>query len=88
MRPVIYDEAVPLSPPALLRHPYSLSEFVTSSQLRGELELQFKLERQQLDTFHQHFWLDVGLIRLSRRDDNYTRPGRATLGSKLQKKQC
>jgi hypothetical protein len=26
---------------------------------KGELELQFKLQRQQLDAFHQNFWLDV-----------------------------
>jgi hypothetical protein len=25
---------------------------------KGELELQFKLQRQQLDAFHQNFWLD------------------------------
>jgi len=59
MRPVIYDDAPLPSPPSLLRHPYSLSEFMTGSQCqRGELELQLKLERQQLDAFHQNFWLD------------------------------
>ena len=60
MRPTIYDDAPPPSPPSLLRHPYSLSEFMTGSHhQRGELELQFKLQRQQLDAFHQNFWLDV-----------------------------
>ena len=60
MRPVIYDDGPPSSPPVLMRHPYSLSEFVTGSQNHiGELELQFKLQRQQLDSFHHNFWLDV-----------------------------
>jgi hypothetical protein len=39
---------------------------MTGSQSRGgELELQLKLERQQLDDFHQNFWLDVRPINLS-----------------------
>ncbi|KAF8238612.1 hypothetical protein L208DRAFT_1241065 [Tricholoma matsutake] len=60
MRPVIYDDVPPPSSSSLLHHPYSLSEFMTGSQdQRGQLELQFKLERQQLDAFHQNFWLDT-----------------------------
>ncbi|KAF5358377.1 hypothetical protein D9756_001529 [Leucocoprinus leucothites] len=64
MRPIIYEDT-PIdpskpSPPSLLRHPYSLSEF---SNTRGNdqasnLELQFGLQRQQLDAFHHNFWLD------------------------------
>ncbi|KAH6918527.1 hypothetical protein BKA70DRAFT_1554582 [Coprinopsis sp. MPI-PUGE-AT-0042] len=66
LRPIIYDDATPStsssssSPvPRLLPHPYSLSEFQDASK-RGpvDLELQYKLQRQQLDAFHQDFWLD------------------------------
>ncbi|KAG6900856.1 hypothetical protein C0993_009974 [Termitomyces sp. T159_Od127] len=58
MRPIIYSDAPPPPAPSYLRHPYSLDEF--SPQERGEdLALQFKLQRQQLDDFHQHFWFDV-----------------------------
>lgn len=73
MRPVIYDDAPLPSPPSLLRHPYSLSEFMTDSQSRrGELELQLKLERQQLDAFHQTFWLDVRPIYFSFRGRSHS----------------
>lgn len=60
MRPVIYD-----GPPSklrlpYLRHPYSLSEFKDgSTRVLGNYELQFRLLRQQLDSLHQNFWLDV-----------------------------
>jgi len=62
IRPIIYKDSVPASPPTLLRHPYSLAEFHPnegSANPSVELELQFKMLRQQLDSFHQAFWLDV-----------------------------
>ncbi|KAJ3568596.1 hypothetical protein NP233_g5612 [Leucocoprinus birnbaumii] len=48
------------SPPTLLRHPYSLSEFSNTkgNDQASNLELQFKLQRQQLDAFHHNFWSD------------------------------
>ncbi|KAG6866952.1 hypothetical protein C0991_003868 [Blastosporella zonata] len=59
MRPVIYSDAPTLPPPSLIRHPYSLHEFSTVSKQPGEQSaLQFKLQRQQLDDFHQSFWFD------------------------------
>ncbi|KAF8077906.1 hypothetical protein FPV67DRAFT_1404380 [Lyophyllum atratum] len=59
MRPIIYSDAPPPAPPSLIRHPYSLTEFSTGSKKqREESALQFKLQRQQLDDFHQHFWFD------------------------------
>lgn len=58
MRPIIYDDAPAASPPTLLRHPYSLTEFQDARSRPVDLELQFKLQRQQLDTFHENFWLD------------------------------
>lgn len=67
MRPIIYDDSpdsVGASPPTLLRHPYSLSEFTNTSgnDRAANLELQFYLQRQQLDAFNHNFWLDVGLM--------------------------
>jgi len=62
MRPVIYEDAPPdPQPPALLPHPYSLFEFssTTCNDQASSLELQFRLQRQQLDAFHHKFWLDV-----------------------------
>ncbi|KAG6874187.1 hypothetical protein C0995_003733 [Termitomyces sp. Mi166 len=59
MRPIIYSDAPPPPAPSFLPHPYSLNEFSTVSKERGEdLALQFKLQRQQLDDFHQNFWFD------------------------------
>ncbi|RXW20888.1 hypothetical protein EST38_g4969 [Candolleomyces aberdarensis] len=58
MRPIIYDDAPAPSPPTLLRHPYSLTEFQDAQSRPVDLEIQFKLQRQQLDNFHQDFWLD------------------------------
>jgi len=59
MRPVIYDD--PPSKLVALRHPYSLSEFKDgNANDPGNYELQFHLLRQQLDSLHQNFWLDVG----------------------------
>ncbi|KXN86873.1 hypothetical protein AN958_09468 [Leucoagaricus sp. SymC.cos] len=62
MRPIIYEDAPTdpskPSPPTLLRHPYSLSEFsdTKGNDQASDLELQFRLLRQQLDTFHHNFW--------------------------------
>jgi len=59
IRPIIYDDAPSPTPPALLRHPYSLSEFDTNAHNRlGNYELQFNLQRHQLDAFHHNFWFD------------------------------
>ncbi|KAG9226275.1 hypothetical protein CCMSSC00406_0003154 [Pleurotus cornucopiae] len=64
LRPVIYDDA-PSLPPTIntnIRHPYSLFEFVPATVLHeDDLELQYKLQRQQLDAFHQTFWTDSNL---------------------------
>lgn len=61
-RPIIYGDASSQPPPTYLRHPYSLSEFTTGTgSTLGDHELQFLLQRQQLDTFHHSFWLDVGV---------------------------
>ncbi|TFY72649.1 hypothetical protein EVG20_g324 [Dentipellis fragilis] len=52
LRPILYDDPVPLSSEEL-RHPYSLSEF------RGDPgEYQWKLQRQQLDAWNHAFWTD------------------------------
>lgn len=59
IRPVIYEDAIPHQPqppPSVLRHPYSLREF-DSGQIAPEEQL-WKLQRQQLDDFVQHFWFD------------------------------
>ncbi|KNZ71792.1 hypothetical protein J132_07281 [Termitomyces sp. J132] len=58
MRPIIYSDAPPPPAPSFLRHPYSLDEFSTVSREQEDLALQFKLQRQQLDDFHQNFWFD------------------------------
>jgi len=63
MRPIIYDTPAAVSQPAYLRHPYSLAEFGADAD-SGDHELQFRLLRQQLDTLHQNFWLDVRLLYL------------------------
>lgn len=52
LRPVIYDDALP-APSPKPGHPYSLSEF------RGVRDYQWKLQRQQLDTFNHVFWAEV-----------------------------
>lgn len=62
MRPIIYDTPSSQSQPAYLRHPYSLTEFTAGSGA-GDYELQFRLLRQQLDSLHQNFWLDVSGYR-------------------------
>jgi len=58
-RPIIYGDASSQPPPTYLPHPYSLSEFATETGTKsGDHELQFLLQRQQLDTFHHSFWLE------------------------------
>ncbi|KAI9509613.1 hypothetical protein F5148DRAFT_1011988 [Russula earlei] len=59
IRPVLYDDPgstsanrAAASPP----HPYSLDEFRDDSDT---LEYQWKLQRQQLDTFNHAFWRDT-----------------------------
>ncbi len=60
LRPVIYDDVPPPPPPSLLKHPYSLAEFDPEPPLgTGAYDLQWKLQRQQLDDLDQNFWLDV-----------------------------
>lgn len=55
LRPVIYDDA-PLTPTPKLNHPYSLREFTGSAQ---DHDLQWKIQRQQLDAFNHEFWTGV-----------------------------
>lgn len=65
MRPIIYDDAPLPPPPSRIRHPYSLSEFAAGAQSEAAVsELQYRLQRQQLDAFHHNFWFDVRFIRL------------------------
>ncbi|SRR5260221_3991246 len=65
IRPILYDDPPSQSPTPLLRHPYSLSEFKPGSiGDSSEYELQYKLLRQQLDSLHQSFWLDVSIFPL------------------------
>ena len=52
LRPVIYDDAPP--PPPQVRHPYSLREFTGDTR-----EYQWKMQRQELDTFNHAFWKEV-----------------------------
>ena len=60
IRPILYEGAPSHSPAPHLRHPYSLSEFKTGAiDDCDDYELQYKLLRQQLDSFHHSFWLDV-----------------------------
>ncbi|KAI0797978.1 hypothetical protein C8Q75DRAFT_801880 [Abortiporus biennis] len=51
IRPIIYDDAPPA--PSESRHPYSLGEFTGDTR-----EYQWKIQRQQLDTFNHEYWLD------------------------------
>ncbi|KAI0054127.1 hypothetical protein FA95DRAFT_1551934 [Auriscalpium vulgare] len=52
IRPILYDDPLPPTDEEL-RHPYSLSEF------RGDMrEYQWKLQRQQLDSWNHAFWTD------------------------------
>jgi len=63
LRPVIYDELHVSIQPKQLPHPYSLSEFNSAESLSEDLELQYKLQRQQLDAFSHQFWLQVRSFR-------------------------
>ncbi|KAJ3533365.1 hypothetical protein NM688_g7292 [Phlebia brevispora] len=53
LRPVIYDDAPP-PPPSDVRHPYSLREFTGDTR-----EYQWKMQRQDLDTYNHAFWTDT-----------------------------
>ncbi|KAF8636585.1 hypothetical protein AX17_003396 [Amanita inopinata Kibby_2008] len=59
LRPVIYDNSPASIQPTQLHHPYSLTEFNSSNDPYGDLELQYNLQRQQLDAFNHQFWLDT-----------------------------
>lgn len=52
LRPVIYDDALP--PPPSPGSPYSLGEFAGDTR-----DYQWKMQRQELDTYNQMFWTDV-----------------------------
>ncbi|KAL0946842.1 hypothetical protein HGRIS_013010 [Hohenbuehelia grisea] len=61
LRPVIYDAiTIPsgLNTNGRTNHPYSLTEFSSSAEPQQPLELQFRMQRQQLDAFHHAFWSD------------------------------
>lgn len=55
LRPVIYGDAQ-LAPTPKLNHPYSLREFTGGAK---DYDLQWKIQRQQLDSFNHAFWTDV-----------------------------
>lgn len=59
LRPVVYDEPDVSIQPKQLSHPYSLAEFDPAEGTSEELDLQYKLQRQQFDAFSHQFWLDV-----------------------------
>ncbi|KAF9265416.1 hypothetical protein L218DRAFT_898062 [Marasmius fiardii PR-910] len=62
LRPIIYDDVPTPPPPSLLHHPYSLAEFDPEpSNNESAHELQWKLQRKQLDDLNQHFWLDSNI---------------------------
>ncbi|EPQ58277.1 hypothetical protein GLOTRDRAFT_72537 [Gloeophyllum trabeum ATCC 11539] len=69
LRPVYYDDPLPApeaKPRPRLRHPYSLREFSdpdvsTAEPSIHDLELQYKLLRQQTDAFNHAFWTDSNL---------------------------
>ncbi|KAH0827061.1 hypothetical protein J3R83DRAFT_4745 [Lanmaoa asiatica] len=56
-RPIIYTDT-PTPAASHVNHPYSLDEF-TDVSYDYTLELQYKLAREQLDTFNHNFWTDV-----------------------------
>ncbi|KAJ6630854.1 hypothetical protein B0H10DRAFT_1774443 [Mycena sp. CBHHK59/15] len=58
MRPMIYDDETPPSTPRAY-HPYSLHEF--HPEPTNPYQLQWKLQREQLDEFHQTFWLESNI---------------------------
>lgn len=98
MRPIIYEDVSTStstdpstsSPPTLLRHPYSLSEFSNTkgNDRASDLELQFRLQRQQLDAFHHNFWFDVSPAQFNQANTqvDFFYLHRATHGSKRPNK--
>ncbi|KAI0748168.1 hypothetical protein C8Q80DRAFT_1170501 [Daedaleopsis nitida] len=62
LRPVIYDDAPPLPPPPV-RHPYSLREFTGDTR-----EYQWKMQRQETDTFNHDFWKESNTRFYSAKD--------------------
>ncbi|KAE9409698.1 hypothetical protein BT96DRAFT_1012636 [Gymnopus androsaceus JB14] len=59
LRPVIYDDVPAPTPPTILYHPYSLREFDPEPARNvNAYEMQWKLQRQQIDDMSQNFWLD------------------------------
>ena len=64
IRPVLYDDPVTAHAESRRQHPYALDEFRDRDDLHA-LEYQWKLQRQQLDSFNDAFWRDVRLARLT-----------------------
>ena len=60
LRPVVYGDAPPAATQKL-NHPYSLREFTGSAK---DYDLQWKIQRQQLDAFNHAFWTDVSNAHL------------------------
>ncbi|KAJ4487907.1 hypothetical protein J3R30DRAFT_3279581 [Lentinula aciculospora] len=59
LRPIIYDDVSSPPTPAVVYHPYSLQEFdPVPARNSNTYEMQWKLQRQQLDELSQNFWLD------------------------------
>ncbi|KAJ3999120.1 hypothetical protein F5050DRAFT_1551071, partial [Lentinula boryana] len=59
LRPIIYDDVPPPPVPAVVNHPYSLQEFDPEpAKNLNAYEMQWKLQRQQLDDLSQNFWLE------------------------------
>ncbi|KIY72166.1 hypothetical protein CYLTODRAFT_367970 [Cylindrobasidium torrendii FP15055 ss-10] len=62
IRPVIYDDVPTPPPPSLLPHPYSLAEFDPDPPPGSTShDMQWKLQRQQLDDLDQNFWMDSNI---------------------------
>lgn len=70
IRPVIYDgPTAPHKPKLSSTHPFSLYEFDDCppsdiDESLNDMEFQWKLQREQLDIFHQDFWTDVSPSRI------------------------
>jgi apoptogenic protein 1 len=58
LRPVIYDDP-PTPASSASSHPYSLREFTGDTR-----EYQWKVQRQELDSFNHKFWTDVSVTGL------------------------
>lgn len=85
LRPVIYDEPHVSIEPKRLPHPYSLSEFNSAESPSEDLELQYKLQRQQLDAFNHQFWLEVHSFHYHNISSLTTQRNRPIRGLKQQK---